>query len=607
MISIFSLIFLPVIAGLLLLLLSDKVSFGKEFILLLSTLVNLILAILKFNQKFMYKFFWAGFGIDFSIRLDHFSNFIILTIAVFCLLISLYSITFMKKKNIANQFYVYLLISLSMVNGAVLADNLVVMLFFWEGLLITLFAMIIIGNKNAFSTAVKAVVLVGVSDLCMIIGIGLTAHLSGTLTISKIHLPLDSLGALAFIMLMLGAIAKAGCMPFHSWIPDAAIDAPLPFMALFPAALEKLLGIYFLTRISFGMFALTPQSWMSDLLMIIGGVTILLAVMMALIQKDYKRLLSYHAISQVGYMILGIGTAVPAGMVGGLFHLLNNAMYKSCLFLTAGAVEHQTGTTDLRRLGGLAKKMPITAICFIIAGISISGVPPFNGFFSKELIYDGALERGIIFYIMAVTGSFFTAASFLKLGHSAFFGKLNDEHKNVKEAHWTMLVPIIVIALLCILFGVYNTLPLNKLIQPVFGEHLLENHNYSGFPTNFTLVFITILVLIAAAFNHFYGVKKSGSGLGAVNHIHYAPILHNIYDKAENRFFDPYNIGLKIINLLAKISWCIDKIIDWFYNTFIVAIIYGFSWFFKKLHTGNYSLYIVWSLIGIILIIFFAK
>ena len=131
---------------------------------------------------------------------------------------------------------------------------------------------------------------------------------------------------------------------------------------------------------------------MSIVMMTIGAVTILLAVMMALIQKDYKRLLSYHAISQVGYMILGIGTALPVGIVGGLFHMINNAMFKSGLFLTGGAVEKQTGTTDLHNLGGLGRKMPVTFACFLMLALSISGVPPFNGFFSKELIFDGALK-----------------------------------------------------------------------------------------------------------------------------------------------------------------------------------------------------------------------
>ena len=177
---------------------------------------------------------------------------------------------------------------------------------------------------------------------------------------------------------------------------------------------------------SLDLFVLTPESWVSPVMMWIGAATILLAVMMALVQKDYKKLLAYHAISQVGYMILGIGTALPIGIVGGLFHMVNNAIYKSSLFLSAGAVEKEAGTTDLRELGGLGRSMPVTMICFLVAAASISGVPPFNGFFSKELVYDGALERGWIFYAIALAGSFFTAASFLKLGHAAFFGKPAD-------------------------------------------------------------------------------------------------------------------------------------------------------------------------------------
>ncbi len=140
--------------------------------------------------------------------------------------------------------------------------------------------------------------------------------------------------------------------------------------------------------------------------MIIGAATILFAVMMALIQKDFKKLLSYHAISQVGYMILGIGTGLPAGIVGGLFHMINHAMYKSCLFLTGGSVEKQAGTTDLKKLGGIGRLMPVTFICFIIAAAAISGVPPLNGFFSKELVYDGALERHWIFYAAALSAHF---------------------------------------------------------------------------------------------------------------------------------------------------------------------------------------------------------
>ena len=619
-------ILVPITAALFVFLIADRIRWGKETVALFAVLANLFFAIKLFGQNINYSIPWAGFGLEFVLRNYHFSSFIISAIAVFGVLITLYSCAFLRDKGYAGLFYAYLLISIAFANGAVLADNLILLLFFWEGLLLTLFGMIAIGNPQAYRTATKAFVIVGIGDLCMMAGMAIAGKLAGTLTISQISLSVSGLGGLAFIFLMIGAISKAGSMPFHSWIPDAAIDAPLPFMAIIPGAFEKLLGIYLLTRISLDMFKPSPHSWVSALLMIIGAITIVFAVMMALIQKDYKRLLSYHAISQVGYMILGIGTFVPAGIIGGLFHMINNVMYKSCLFLTGGSVEKQAGTTDLESLGGLAWKMPVTFACFLITALSISGVPPFNGFFSKELIYDGALERGWIFYAAAVIGSFLTAASFLKLGHAAYFGKRDknrDRHhfstepdlKNgvcpyfsIKEAPIAMLIPMIVIALSCILFGVWNYLPIKYLIQPILGEHLLEGRNFYGFPANALLVIVTILVLIAAVINHIYGVKRSGSALKAADHIHYAPILSKIYEKAEMRYFDPYDIGRKIVKLFSKTMWLIDKVIDWIYNDIAPWLAYTITGRIRRLHNGSYKTYMIWSLAGAaIILIFFIR
>ena len=595
------LIIIPLLAGLLVLLLPKKAAW---IVSLIATALNLLAACYLFGSEIYFTLPWSGLGIDFSLRLYQFSAFIIAAAAGFGFLISLYAIAFLKEKNYSKAFYFYFLTTLGFANGAVLADNLIVLLFFWEALLLTLFGLIYIGGRYAFKTAIKAFIIIGVTDLCMMIGIGLTGYLAGTFTLSQINLALDLPGAVAFTLLMIGAISKGGSMPFHSWIPDAATDAPLPFMAFIPAAMEKLLGIYFLTRISLDLFVLTPASWVSYMLMIIGALTILLAVMMALIQKDYKRLLSYHAISQVGYMILGIGTAVPAGIVGGLFHMINNALYKSALFLTGGAVEKETGSTDLGRLGGLASRMPITFACFLITAAAISGVPPFNGFFSKELVYDGALERGLIFYLAAVAGSFFTAASFLKLGHAAYLGKINASSKNVKEAPWSMLLPMVIIALTCILFGVYNALPLNHLIQPVLGDRL-EGPGFAGFPGNIWLVIITLAVLLGAAANHWFGFKRTGSGLKAADHIHHAPVLSGIYDRAEKKVFDPYDIAIGLVNQLSKLIWWCDRAIDWIYDHLTVSVFVWASAQLKKAHDGNFVNYLAWSLAGLFLTILY--
>jgi len=598
-------ILLPLVAGILVFVALKKFRIFGEAILLATTFVGLLAAIGLFKSKLIFSLPWVGFGLEFSLRLYHFSAFILLAVAGFAFLLALYSLVFMRDKPAANQFYLYFLLTVAFTNGAVLADNLVLLLFFWEGLLLTLFGMIYVGHPEAFKTATKAFIIVGITDLCMMLGVILTGYLAKTLTMSQIHIPVGGWGSLAFILLAIGAVSKAGSMPFHSWIPDAALDAPLPFMALVPAALEKLLGIYFLARVSLDLFILVPSSWLSTLMMILGVVTIILAVMMALIQKNYKKLLSYHAISQVGYMILGLGTAVPAGIVGGLFHMINHALYKSGLFLTAGSVEKQAGTTELARLGGIASRMPVTFVCFAITAMAISGVPPFNGFFSKELVYDGALERGWIFYALAVLGSFFTAASFLKLGHAVFLGKSREVINKVKEPSFFMLLPMIVIALLCVIFGIFNFLPLHYLIEPVVGAARLEGRNFAGFPANIFLTIVSLIVLAAALLNHRFGVKRGKNALAAADHIHYAPVLSAVYDKAERGRFDPYNIGLALVNKIALVAFWCDRAVDWFYDGFVANFSVAVAVGLRRLHTGNYARYLVWSLAGLILMTVF--
>ncbi|MGA1980000.1 MAG: proton-conducting transporter membrane subunit [Sedimentisphaerales bacterium] len=584
---------LPVIIPLLAAILIPVMRRLREIISLLATGSILIIAIGLFKQQLTYSLPWAGFGMEFIFRLYPFSSFILLSITGLSFLVMLYCCSFMQGKNYPNQFYAYFLITIAMANGAVLADNLVLLLFFWEGLLAVLFGFIAIGGKGAFKTATKMLIIVGVSDLCMMIGIGIVWYLTGIQTISKISVPLNTLGCTAFILMMIGAIAKGGSMPFHTWIPDAAIDAPLPFMAILPGSLEKLLGIYLLTRITLDMFKLPADSRLSVLLMIIGAITIVLAVMMALIQKDYKKLLSYHAISQVGYMILGIGTCLPAGIIGGLFHMINNALYKNCLFLTAGSVEKQTGTTNLNKLGGLWSKMPVTAVCFLITAASISGVPPFNGFFSKEMVYGAAMERHPIFYIAALLGSFLTAASFLKLGHSVYLGKRSQENENAKESTLLMLIPMIVIAAICVLFGLYNRFAVSFFLEPV-----LEGQSFAEHGANTLLITLTAIVLVGALIHHIIGAKINGGGVKAADHIHHAPVLSGIYDRAEKRYFDPYDIGLKIVNIASNILFFLDRAVDWLYDGASVWLAYTTSSGIKRLHTGNYSLYIIWSLLG---------
>jgi len=192
-----------------------------------------------------------AFGFRWALKLDSLSSFILLSSSVLSFLIVVYTTSFSEKARPRrlSLFYAYFLFTLSFANGAVLADDLVLLLVFWGGMLLTIFGMIFLGSAESYKTATKALIIAGTADICLLVGIALTVHAAGTSALSDIHLPLNSVTTLACILLLIGATAKAGAMPFHSWIPDAAVDAPLPFMALLPGALEKLVGIYFLSRI----------------------------------------------------------------------------------------------------------------------------------------------------------------------------------------------------------------------------------------------------------------------------------------------------------------------------------------------------------------------
>ena len=603
--TIWMLILIPAIIGAILLVVPMKTRFLSGVIATGTAALLVYLIFTIWGQEIVpLNIPWAGFKMDFQLRYYGFSRFITAGIIIFTFLVTLYSVTFMVDKPKNNQFYGYTLLSEAMAIGAVLANNLVVMLFFWEGLLITMFTMISSGNDKAYKTAVKAFIIVGLSDLCLTIGIGMVGFQAKTLVMSDINLSTVGLSGVAFVLMMVGAMAKAGALPFHTWIPDAATDAPLPFMALFPGALEKLLGIYLVFRIAWDLFSMTEG--MRILVMSIGAITIIIAVMMALVQKDFKRLLSYHAVSQVGYMILGIGTGVPVAMVGGLFHMVNNAIYKSCLFLTGGSVEKQNGTTDIRELGGLWRQQPVTMICFLIAAASISGVPPFNGFVSKEMIFHGTLQTGYrIFFVVAVVGALFTAASFLKLGHAVFFDKVDPKKPKATEVHWTMQLPMIILALTCMVFGIWYKLPLDSLLKPAALESMDKVIHQAHFEYALSdLFWLTILVLTIAVINHWIGYKLTGKGSGASEHIHHAPVFHQVYDLAEQRAFDPYVQGKVVSRYAIQGLFWVDRGIDWFYQT-LVPVTSNFISKLRNVHNGLYANYLSWSVGGLMIVILY--
>jgi len=462
----------PLLAGLVCLLIPNRASGLRSVLSVLSTAIVLALVWPLFQQ--------AGTTWDplpwLSLRVDVLSAFILLAVAFFGLLIAVYSVAYMKDHPRHREYFTYLLWTLAVSCGVVLANDLLVLLVFWGFLGLMLYLMAGLSGPGAAEAARKSLMIIGGTDALMLLGIAIFWQLAGSTRMDGMAMALDSpLAYAAFLTILAGAFAKAGAVPFHTWVPGFGEHTDAPVSAYLPASLDKLLGIYLLARCVLDLFIPTPVIY--GMLMLLGAVTVLSAVMMALVQHDLKRLLSFHAVSQVGYMILGIGTGTAIGLAGGLFHMLNNTIYKSSLFLCAGVVEKQTGTTDLDRLGGLARLMPITFISCTIAALSISGIPPLNGFASKWMIYQGIISSGengglawVIWLAVAMLGSALTLASFVKVLHATFLCKPSADIRRmtIRENHGSMLLPLLVLSALCVVFGVFAfQLPLGRMIFPV--------------------------------------------------------------------------------------------------------------------------------------------
>jgi formate hydrogenlyase subunit 3/multisubunit Na+/H+ antiporter MnhD subunit len=462
-------VLVPLVAGAILRIIPDAAKGAKETLALIVAAVTFWFTIDLFRQGFM-ETRWYGSTI---FRLDTLSSFILLAAGFFGVVMILYSLGFMKGKKNLKPYYGNMILSLGAAYGAILANDMILLLAFWGFLALTLYNLINVAGPRASGAAKKTMIVVGGTDAVLVLGVAIVWMMTGSTSLTQQSIPtITGLSAFAFILFVAAAFAKAAVMPFHSWMPDAAEYGPTSAVAFLPATVDKLLGVYLLARVSFYLFNLTPG--MQLMLLIVGSVTILAAMMMALVQRDLNRVLSYCAISQAGYIVLGIGTLNPVGIAGGLFHMLNHTIYKGGLFLGSGAVQSREGTTKLDKLGGLGKYMPVTFITFLIGALAVSGIPPLNGFVSKWMLYQGLLELGkqggvlwVIWLVVAMFGSVLTFALLMRAVHSTFLGQREKKGDGPKEVGWTMALPMIVLAALCVIFGIFAfSLPLKHFIYP---------------------------------------------------------------------------------------------------------------------------------------------
>ena len=546
-----------------------------------------------------------------SLRLDSLSGFVLFAVTIFGFLSALYSLKYMEGRKRLNEYYACLLWTIGFSCGAVLANHLVLLLILWGMLGATLYLMIGMGGSDASAAAKKTFIIIGGTDCFLILGVAIIWALTRRLEMDQAGLALNNnLSVAAFLCFLAAALAKAGAMPLHSWVPDCGEKAPVSVSVFLPASLDKLLGIYLLIRATNGLFVLNRGAY--TLLMLVGAGTVICAVMMALVQHDLKRLLSYHAVSQVGYMVLGVGSGTAIGLAGCMFHMLNNTIYKSSLFMCAGAVEKRMGTTDLDKLGGLARSMPLTFGACVVAVLAISGVPPLNGFASKWMIYQGIVESGKaggawpIWLVAAMFGSALTLASFVKVLHAVFLRKPTREvaARKISEVSPAMWLPPAFLSVLCVLFGVlWRRIPFMQFIRPVVGEGVVFSGMWWGGPATVALLAAVVVGLVIYLVTtakrprvcptyiggelieeaDIPGEARDESrdvevtGVDFYRTIEHMVPFRDFYDAAGRKLFDVYDVGTRAL----------------FY--FVDAL--------RSAHTGRLPLYLTWFLAGFLMLV----
>ncbi|WP_028608662.1 Na+/H+ antiporter subunit A [Paenibacillus harenae] len=436
-------------------------------------------------------------GVDFTVHLDGLGLLFSLLITGIGALVILYSIYYLnKRKEAIGHFYVYLLLFMGAMLGVVLSDNLIVLYGFWELTSLSSFLLIAFWHQRDKSRygALKSLLITVFGGLAMLSGFILLYLMTGTFSLREIIGSADlieshGLFVPAMLLILLGAFTKSAQFPFHIWLPDA-MEAPTPVSAYLHSATMVKAGLYLVARFS-PVFAGEP-SWFW-LVSAAGIVTLLYGSYRALKQTDLKSMLAFSTVSQLGLImcLLGLGSAAAVysgtsdslfyvkATTAAIFHLMNHAVFKGALFMVAGIVDHETGTRDIRRLGGLMTVMPVTFSAALIGTFAMAGLPPFNGFLSKEMFFTAVLNImelnvwnmqfwGAFFPVIAWIASIFTFVYSMLLLFRTFTGKKQFEQldKQPHEAPLGMLLPPVVLASLAVVFGLFPNLLSYSLIEP---------------------------------------------------------------------------------------------------------------------------------------------
>jgi len=428
-----------------------------------TTLVSFLIIISFFpdilaGRVFHEEYPWVPmYGISLGLVLDSLSYPFALLMSLMGFLASVYSHRYMEREHGVEAYFALFQLFHAGMLGVVLVSNLFLFYIFWEIMLIPSYALIAYwGTGNPRVIGFKYFVFTHAGALALLIGIAWLAALFNNLNIFELVDLAQGAGAelrpvltTIAVLIFVGAAVKMAIFPFHSWLPDAHAEAPTPISVLLSGVMIKS-GVYAFARLVLGILPFT--------LLTIGYVVAVLSVismvwggLMAMVQNDVKRLLAYSSISQMGYILFGLSTADPVGIQGGLFQVLNHGFAKGLLFMASGVLIHELNERDLRKLGGLASKMPLTAIAMLLGGLAIAGTPPLGIFMSEWMIFTGGLNKGLTtLVVVAVFATAITAGYYLRMVRAVFYGeKIPEAH----EGPIAMTIPMSVLIFLVVILG----------------------------------------------------------------------------------------------------------------------------------------------------------
>jgi len=451
-------IIIPLLAAFLITLISGKKDDWAIILSIIAALSLLVLSVFSFvtNGGNTVVYNMSAWKIPYTICLvlDALSSFMLLIISAISLTSLMFSIKYIRHLSPSWKYYALFMFLVTGMNGVIVTGDLFNLYVFMEIALIAAYALVAYGSKaEEFEASFKYAVMGSISSTLILVGIGITYSTTSTLTLASIAkvLPERNPQVMYWVggIFMAGFGLKAAVMPFHAWLPDAHSSAPAPISSMLSGVLIKTLGIYVLIRFFFNI--LGAPAVFNTIFLVLGSISILVASFLAIGQWDLKRLLAYSSISQIGFILLGLGIATPLAIFGAVFHILNHAIFKSLLFYNAGTVEMAIGTRDLRKMGNLTKALPVASSTSMIATLSVAGMPPFNGFFSKLIIIIAAVQAAHPGYaLIAVIGSLLTLVYFMKVQRYGFRGEKLVEKPNVKVG-LGMNASMIILAILCVI------------------------------------------------------------------------------------------------------------------------------------------------------------